>query len=137
MRPCSPDYRSGGAVNVLVLFARVPPSATVLGLTAALLGALATPVAQRPTSTWELQRLIAAVHDRAVELIILDEAENLKSGRGDPRSDTCVAWLKILIKATRTPFVLAGTVAGAVAGIEGLLRYDTHLARLVLAHARL
>ncbi len=123
----------GGAVSVPVLFARVPGSATAPSLTAALLGALATPTARRLTSAGELQRLIATLHDRAVELIILDKAENLKSGIGGPRSDVCVAWLKLLVKATRIPFVLAGTVAG----LEGLLHHDTHLSRLFQVHARL
>lgn len=129
----TPVEGMGGATGGAILYLPVLPPATVAGLTAALTAAVFGTQDSAPRSaayTGTLHRLMSALRDRAVPLVILDDAQNLGLGLGNRLVDANVDWLKVLIKGTDVPFLLVGEGAG----IAAIMRRDVQLSRRSTAY---
>ncbi len=117
----TPVEGMGGATGGPILYLPVLPPATVAGLTAALTAEVfgtQDSAPRRGAYTGGLHRLVSALRDRAVALVILDDAQNLGLGLSNRLVDANVDWLKRLIKGTDVPVLLVGEGAG-IAAIMG------------------
>jgi GTPase SAR1 family protein len=93
---------------VEVLITTVPPSATVIGITAAMLDALGDPYPDSGTVASKTARIVKLSRACGVELTLFDEAQHLQDRGGSSTHYMVGDWFKDLNDVLNVPSVLLG-----------------------------
>ena len=93
---------------VEVLVVPVPPTATVRGITAAMLEALGDPYPDKGTVTGKTERVKKLCRTCGVEMLLFDEAQHFHDRGGSVTHYMVGDWLKNLIDGLNVPSVLLG-----------------------------
>lgn len=93
---------------VEVLITPVPPSATVIGITAAMLHSLGDPYPDSGTVASKTARVVKLCRACGVEMMLFDEAQHLHDRGGSSTHYMVGDWLKDLIDGLNVPSVLLG-----------------------------
>ncbi len=110
--------------HVEVLIASVPPTATVVSITTAILNALGDPYPDRGTVATKTERVMKLCRTCGVEMLLFDEAQHLHDRGGTVTHYMVGDWLKNLIDGLSVPTVLLG-----LPRLERLLHVNDQLRR--------
>lgn len=128
-----PRYEDEHGTIIPVFYAEIPSPTTVKSTVAALLEQLGDPGAGKGTE-WKMNsRLVNLIRRLHVEIILLDEGSNIIESRTNHITYALSDWLKMFIKQTNKPVLMAG-MKGSVSRI---INANHQLSRLFACRATL
>ncbi|WP_287879387.1 TniB family NTP-binding protein [Aquitalea sp.] len=107
-----------------VLYISIPPAATIVSVSEAMLAKLGDPNPTLGTSSTKTARVVRLAQACSVELLLLDEANHIQDRGQSPTQYLVGDWIKGLMDGLQIPAVLLG-----LPRVESLLRVNEQLRR--------
>lgn len=107
-----------------ILFIELPPECTVKHMSIEFLSELKDPLKDKASSTLasNTRRIVSAIRNKDISLIIIDEFQDLMSAGNDRQARVSANWVKRVLDKAKVPVVCVGypSMNKVISAVEGL-----------------